>query len=155
MASSMTRPAPPGGPTSADFNTAISELAAQARKEDQQAVEDARKRAKATSFRKFVRFGVALIVVQLVCLGFLYLRARPPQTATPQRANVVIRNDCPGTAYRTYWKVVQYMKDHGQPPANLGELIGKYVDKPPTDPVSGKPLRYTTDGKNFTVRCPG
>ena len=150
----MSSPAPPGGPARPDFHNAISELAALARKEDLAAADDARRKANERPVSRFIRFGCVLIAIQLVCLGVLYIRSQQLVTPT-QRTPIVLRDDCPSAVYRTYWKVVEYIKDHEQPPANIGELVGKYLDKLPADPVSGKPLQYSTDGKHFALHCPG
>jgi hypothetical protein len=97
-----------------------------------------------------------LIVLEIVCLGVLYVRGRQQSAPTDtKRAHIVLRDDCPSAVYRTYWKVVEYMKDHQHPPASVDQLVGKYLDKLPFDPVTGKPLRYSTDGKRFELRCPG
>ena len=103
----------------------------------------------------FIWSGVALIVVELLSLVILYtlergqltLRETPPNRLLPE-------TECPAEAYRTYWQVVAFLKDKGHPPAALGELIPDYAHKIPSDPKTGKPLDYRTDGKHFTVRCP-
>jgi hypothetical protein len=156
MASSMSSPAPPGGPAHPDFHNAISELAALARKEDFEAADDARRKANERPLSRFIRFGCVLIAIQVVCLGVLYIRGRGlVSPAATKQANIVLRDDCPSAVYRTYWKVIEYMKEHQQPPASIDELVGKYLDKLPADPVSGKPLQYSTDGKHFELHCPG
>jgi hypothetical protein len=48
------------------------------------------------------------------------------------------------------------MRDHGHPPASFAEMLGKYIDKLPTDPVTGSRLLYSTDGvQRFELQCPG
>ena len=46
-----------------------------------------------------------------------------------------------------------YLADHGHPPQKLEDLVGSYVEQLPVDPVTGKPLVYSTHEDRFTIRC--
>jgi hypothetical protein len=145
---------PPGGPINPEFRQAIGQLAEQAREEDRRAWAEAHKPSRPIS--TIIRIGMVLIFLQ----GFLYLylytkQKREVAVAPPATRLILPSNSCSSTLHKTYWHVVAYVRDHGHPPASLEELVGKYVDKLPADPATGKPLQYSAAGKSFEVRCPG
>lgn len=146
---------PPGGPPDSDFREAIRDLAKQAREEDLKAEDEARRRSQRRPFPTFVRVGLSLIVVQAVLFAYLYTTGhRHPQTK--QQVEKPPAKNCETVRHRTYWKVVAYMRDEGHPPASFEQMLGKYIDKLPTDPATGKTLLYSTDGvQRFELRCPG
>lgn len=145
----------PGGPLKSEFHETIGRLAEQAREDDQLAGEEARRRAQPSPYARFVRIGLALIALQGALALYLYSRAGRPTAAPPATTrNLFPKNDCNAALYRTYWRVVAYLKDEGHPPARLDQLLGKYVPELPVDPRSGQPLEYSTDGKRFELRCP-
>ena len=144
--------APPGGPLPDDYRDAIHRLSKQAQQEDQQA-EEARRLAAKRPFSRFVKIGALLIVAQLVLLTVLYLRQ---QTVSAQREieSILPANSCNAAVNKTYWTIVAYLRAEGHPPVSLNDLVPKYLDKLPSDPVTGKPLSYSADGSRFQVRCP-
>jgi hypothetical protein len=145
--------APPGGPLPDDFRDAIHGLAKQAREEDRQA-EDARKRAAKRPFSRFVKVGLALILAQSAMLAVLYRYQDKTVASQQQIQSILPANGCNALVNKTYWKVVAYLREVGHPPAQLDDLVPKYLERLPLDPVTGKPLSYSTDGTHFQVRCP-
>jgi len=145
---------PPDGATSEEFREAIIGLAKQARDEDLRAEAEAKDRLKRTKFGRFVRIGLALIALQGALYVFLTTQA---PSATKRKVvgseSVFPENTCNAVLYRTYWKVVAYIRAEGHPPTTLEQMLGKYLEKLPTDPVKGKPLVYSTDGTKFDLRC--
>ena len=152
MDATSSHVAPPGGPLPDDYRDAIRGLTKQAQREDLQA-EEARRQAARRPFSRFVKIGALLIVGQLVLLTVLYLRQ---QTVTAQRKieSILPANSCSAVVNEAYWTIVAYLRTEGQPPATLDDLVPKYFDKVPSDPGTGKPLSYSTDGSRFQVRCP-
>ncbi|HSD10399.1 MAG TPA: hypothetical protein VLF14_05425 [Candidatus Binatia bacterium] len=149
----MTRPLPPpGDPLHPDFSHAIHRLVRQARREDLRAEEELRKRGERSRIYKFIRVGVVLIVLQAALLGYLYVRQNDV-VKDPARVAQAPPKTCNAAINRAYWKVVAYLADHGRPPPKLEDLVGSYVERLPIDPVTGKPLVYSTDGERFTIRC--
>jgi hypothetical protein len=147
---------PPGGPLPADFRHTIHKLAEQARAEDLKAEEELRKRAEKKPFSRFVWVGATLIVLQLALLAVLYMNGRKEAVRSKQALRTMLpANGCNATAYTTYWKIVSYIRAEGHPPAKLDDLIPKYMENLPFDPVSGKPLEYATDGQKIQLSCPG
>jgi hypothetical protein len=146
---------PPGGPLNPEFRNAIDELAKQAREQDLLLEEEAKRRAAPRPFQKFVLVGVGLIVVQAALFAYLYHRRSAEITKKPVVTKPLLPDStCNAALYRTYWKVVSYMRDEGRPPESLELLLGKYLDKLPLDPATGQPLRYSTDGQRFDLSCP-
>jgi hypothetical protein len=148
-------PPPPGGPLPSDFGKAIHQLARQAREEDLRAEEELRKRGERRPIRKFIRLGLLLIMLETALYVYLHERQRYTVATRPVAAEASRPKTCTAAINRAYWEVVAYVADHGHPPATLAELVGTFVDRPPFDPVSGKPLEYSTDGDQFTIRCAG
>jgi hypothetical protein len=145
--------APPGGPLPDDFRDAIHGLRQQAREEDRQA-EDARKRAAKRPFSRFVKIGVALILAQSALLAVLYKNQEKTAATRQEIKSILPANSCNAMVNRTYWKVVAFLRDQGHPPARLEDLVPKYLEIVPLDPVTGKALSYSTDGRRFQVDCP-
>jgi hypothetical protein len=143
---------PPGGPLNPDFRHAIEALAEQAREEDLRAAEELRKRNKPRPVQRFIYVGLLLITLQSALFIYLYTRGKP---AVVRPVAVAAPTTCSGAVSRAYWQVVAYLDHEGHPPVKLEDLLPNYLDKLPADPVSGKPLDYTTDGTRFTLRCPG
>ena len=152
MEATSSHTAPPGGPLPEEYRDAIHRLSKQAQREDQQA-EEARQRAARRPFSRFVKIGALLIVAQLVLLTALYLR-QEAVTAQRQIGSILPANSCNAAVNKTYWTIVAFVRAEGHPPAGLDDLVPKYLDKLPSDPVTGKPLSYSTDGTRFQVRCP-
>jgi hypothetical protein len=146
-------PPPPGGPLPPDFGKAIHQLARQAREEDLRAEEELRKRGERRKIRTFIRLGLALITLEVALYVYLHERQKYAVATKPAAAVASRPKTCTAATNRAYWEVVAYVADHGHPPATLAELVGPYVDRLPFDPVSGKPLEYSTDGDRFTIRC--
>lgn len=146
-------PPPPGGPLPPDFGKAIHQLARQARDEDLRAEEELRKRGEQRPIRTFIRLGLVLITLETALFVYLYERQKQAVATRPLAAQASRPKTCTAATNRAYWEVVAYVADHGHPPATLAELVGPYVDRVPFDPVSGKPLQYSTDGDQFTIRC--
>jgi hypothetical protein len=144
---------PPGGPLPDDFRDAIHGLAKQAREEDRQA-EDRRRRAAKRPFSRFVKIGLALIAVQSALLAALYLNQGKTAATHQEIKSILPANSCKALVNKTYWKVVAYLREEGHPPPSLDDLVPKYLERVPLDPVTGKPLSYSTDGARFQVRCP-
>ena len=146
---------PPGGPPNSEFREAIVELAKQAREDDERAEAEVKRRLTKRPFAQFVKFGVALIVLQAAL--YVYLTNRKPETvpASAAKKSLFPENNCNAVLYQTYWRIIAFQRDNGHPPAGFDQMLGKYLDKLPNDPVTGKPLDYSTDGKRFEVRCPG
>jgi len=143
---------PPGGPPNSEFRDAIQDLAKQAREDDKRADDEMRRRFSAKPISRFIRVGFALIVVQLAVYVYLTATREVPH---PPKAEVTEKpaKDCSTVARRTSWKIVAYLNDVGHPPETLEVMLGKYLHKLPTDPVTGKPLVYSTDGKRFDLHC--
>jgi hypothetical protein len=147
--------APPGGPLPRDFNDVIGRLAVQA-EEEERAAEEARRRAARKPFSRFVIAGVTLIAIELGVLWVYRMhQSRIAVRAAPTVRNLPPENSCGAVAYRTYWQVVKFLKDTQHPPAKLDDLIPRYLDQIPVDPITRKPLEYSTDGKGFDLHCPG
>jgi hypothetical protein len=150
----MTRSAPvPGDPLHRDFSHAIHRLARHARREDLRAEEELRKRSERRPIQVFIRVGLVLIALQGALFAYLYARQKP--VARSESVPLAPPKTCNAAINRAYWKVVAYIADHGHPPQKLEDLVGSYIEQPPFDPVTGKPLVYSTDGDRFTVRCAG
>ncbi len=99
--------------------------------------------------------GVALVLVELLSLAVLYgMRAQERATVGTTANPMLTRSDCDGVRYRTYWKVVEYLRNEGHPPAALSDLVGTYVDELPFDPRTGKTLEYSRHGEGFSLHCP-
>jgi hypothetical protein len=75
------------------------------------------------------------------------------QSGSPTLSEMVRHNDCRAELYRTYRGIVEYARENGTPPRSLEELVGKYTSRLPTNPATGAPLAYSTDGKGFRLRC--
>ena len=146
-------PPPPGGPLPADFGKAIHQLAREAREEDLRAEEELRKRGERRPIRTFIRLGLVLITLEVALFFYFHEHQKYAVATRPVVAEASLPKTCTAATNRAYWEVVAYVADHGHPPATLAELVGTYVDRPPFDPVSGKPLEYSTDGDRFTIRC--
>ena len=144
----------PGGAPRQEFRDAIDLLAKEAGEQDRLAAEEARRRLARRPISRFIRVGAALVVLELVLLGVMYGRRHQQVTATARPNSPVFADDCAAVAYKTYWKIAAYIRDQGRAPTTLNDLVGKYVEKLPTDPKSGKPLAYSTDGSRFDVHCP-
>ncbi len=100
--------------------------------------------------------GVALVLVELVSLAVLYgMRVQERATVGRSANPMLTRSDCDGVRYRTYWKIVEYLRDKGRPPATLSDMVGGYVSELPSDPKTGKPLEYSRSGDGFSLHCPG
>ena len=52
---------------------------------------------------------------------------------------------------RVQLALADYLAQNLKPPKNLGDLIPRYFDTLPLDPSTGKPYKYTTDGKKYTL----
>jgi len=146
----------PGGPLHPEFRNTIRNLANQAREDDQRAAEEARKRQRRRSFSRFVAVGLTLITLELASLAFFYYRTG--RGVEIKKATVQSRfapGSCNAIVFNTYWKVVRYLKENDHPPASLNDLVPKYLGKVPFDPVTGKPLEYSTNGHHFNLNCPG
>lgn len=142
-------------PFKSDFRDAIGGLAAQAREDNRRVEAEAARRAKPNPFTRFVRIGLALIALQAGLFVYLYVRAlHPAEIKHTTTRDLFPKNDCNAALYRAYWRIVAFWKDQGSPPASLDQLLGKYFQELPLDPVSGKPLEYSTDGRRFELRCP-
>ncbi len=148
----MTRSAP-GDPSHSGFSNAIQRLARHARREDLRAEEELRKRSARRPIQKFIRVGLILIALQGALFAYLYARHKP--VAKSESVPQAPPKTCKAAINRAYWKVVAYLADHGHPPEKLENLVGTYVEQLPFDPVTGKPLVYSTDGDRFTIRCAG
>ncbi len=147
---------PPGGPLPREFRETISELARQAREEDRRSEQETRKLAQHRPISPIIKLGLVLLVVELVSMGILYSQQHRQITMKlPPPDRIHSRNDCTGVTYRTYWKIVAYIKDNNHPPARLDDLVPKYLDKVPFDPTTGKPLEYSVNGARFNVHCVG
>jgi hypothetical protein len=145
----------PGGAPKPQLRDAIDRLAEEAREQDRLAAEETRKLFSGPPISRFIRVGIALIVVELAMFGILYGRRQQKLSATTVRPNLPELTDkCAALAHETYWKIAAYIRDQGHPPAALSDLVGKYVEKLPTDPVTRKPLGYSTDGTGFDLHCP-
>jgi hypothetical protein len=150
----MSGPAtPPGGPPPHAFDDAVNRLTEQARQEDRQAAE-ARKRAARRPFTRFVRIGALLIVAQASLFAYLYSKQSSTVATRKEIGSILPANSCSAVVNSTYWKIVAYMRAEGHPPRQLEDLVPKYLEKTPSDPGTGKPLSYSTDGSHFQVRCP-
>jgi hypothetical protein len=151
----MTSSAPlPGGPLP-DFRETIQDLAKQARQEDRRAEEDARKSRRHKSFSRFVGIGLLLIALELVSLTVLSRYQPGVAVKKPPPRSRFGTGSCNAIFFDAYWKVVKYIKDNDHPPASLKDLVPSYLDKLPFDPVTGKPLEYSTRGDQFHLNCPG
>jgi len=151
---STTRPGQaPGDPLHPDFSNAIHRLARHARREDLRAEEELRKRSQRRPIQKFIRIGLVLIALQGALFAYLY--AHNKGVAKSESAPPAPPKTCNAAVNRAYWKVVAYVADHGHPPQKLENLVGSYVEQVPFDPVTGKPLVYSTDGERFTIHCAG
>jgi hypothetical protein len=144
-----------GGPPDLEVRRAIRNLAKQARKEELEAEKQARRRTQRRPMSIVIRVGLVLIAIQISLFAYLYTTGRRAPQAD-QAIKKPAATNCETVRHRTYWKVVAYMRDHGHPPASFAEMLGKYIDKLPTDPVTGSRLLYSTDGvQRFELQCPG
>jgi hypothetical protein len=149
----VTHSAPiPGDPLHPDFSNAIHRLARQARREDLRAEEELRKRSERRPIQRLIRVGLVLIALQGMLFAYLYARQKPAMTTSASVAPAPPKT-CHAAINRAYWKVVAYVSDHGHPPQKLEDLMDSYTEQLPSDPVTGKPLVYSTDGDRFTLRC--
>ncbi|MET0154296.1 MAG: hypothetical protein ABW298_17035 [Candidatus Binatia bacterium] len=145
--------APPGGPLPDDLRDAIHGLTRHAREEDRRA-EEARKRGAKRPFSRFVKIGLALIVAQSALLTVLYVNQEKTAVSRQEIKSIVPPNSCSALVNTAYWKVVAYLREEGHPPPRLDDLVPKYLERVPLDPVTGKALSYSTDGSRFQVSCP-
>ena len=51
------------------------------------------------------------------------------------------------TLLRVQLAISDYMAEHGSAPATLADLVPKYFDQEPKNPVTGEPFPYTREGK--------
>ena len=135
-----------------DFSNAIHRLARHARREDLRAEEELRRRSERSPIYKFIRIGLVLIALQGVLLAYLYARQK---TVVPKSASAApaAPKTCDAAIKRAYWRVIAYLADHGHPPQKLEDLVESYVEQLPFDPMTGKPLVYSTNEDRFTIRC--
>jgi hypothetical protein len=144
-----------GRPPNSEFRDTIRDLAKQAREGDLKAEEEARRRNQRRPIHTFFRVGIALIVVQVALFAYLYTTGQR-NPAAPEVTQKPPAKNCETVRHRTFWKVVAYVRDEGHPPASLDQMLGKYLDKLPTDPATGQRLGYSTDGaQHFELKCPG
>jgi hypothetical protein len=145
----------PGSLPDVKVRRALRDLAKQAREDDLKAENQARRRIRRRPVSMLIRVGLVLIATQIALFAYLYTAAQLEQQAE-QAAEKPAATNCETVRHRTYWKVVAYMRDEGHPPASFEQLLGKYIDKLPTDPVTGNALLYSTDGvQRFELECPG
>ena len=106
-------------------------------------------------FSFLVWTGVVLIFAEAVLLLF-QIRVAQQQAAvgTPLLSHLIYGNDCRSVMYATYRGIVRYERENGKPPKALGELLGKYLDRLPADPETGRSLVYSSDGMRFSLSCP-
>jgi len=150
----VTRPTPiPGDPLNPDFSNAIHRLARHARREDLRAEEELRGRGERRPIQEIIRVGLVLIALQGVLFAYLYAHLKPETRS--ESVPLAPPKTCNAAINRAYWKVVAYVADHGHPPQQLENLVGSYIEQLPIDPVTGKPLVYSTDGDRFSIRCAG
>jgi len=142
----------PGGPLNPEFRHVVNELAHQAREDDRRVKQDAEQRAKKRHFSRVVVVGLLLIAAEAGLLVLLHARSRSGPKAAITAVPIM---NCNAAMHVAYWKIVDYMHAEGHPPVKLSDLVPKYADSVPFDPVSRKPLRYSTDGAKFKVGCPG
>ena len=145
---------PPGGPPRPEFHDVIRDLAQQAREDDRKADEQARRLSTRRPVSLVIKIGLALVGAELVSLLVLTSQ-RKEIPARITRNPVLAKNNCSSAVYRTYWKIVAYIKDNDHPPARLDDLVPKYLDKLPFDPATGKQLEYSINGARFDVHCAG
>ncbi len=143
--------------SSPEFRDAIGRLEHEAHEQERLAEEDARKKSSSRHFSTIVVGGSALIVVQLGILAYLMFGAKAavlPQRNGAERPILPPRS-CAAVANKTYWLIVRFAHDRGHLPSKLEDLLGRYTDSMPADPVTGRTLEYSTSGDRFTVTCPG
>lgn len=106
-------------------------------------------------FSILVWTGVVLIFAEAVLLLF-QIRVSQQQAAvgTPLLSHLIYGNDCRAVMYATYRGIVRYERENGKPPKALDELLGKYLDRLPADPATGRSLVYSSDGMRFSLGCP-
>ena len=84
----------------------------------------------------------------------LYVNQKKTVATQQEIKSILPPNSCNALVNKTYWKVVAYLREEGHPPPHLDDLVPKYLERVPLDPVTGKALSYSTDGTRFQVRCP-
>lgn len=139
------------------FREAIDRLADEAREQDRRADEENRKAKKGNKyFPAIIAGGSILIIAQGGLLAYLTYGRK--ETVLPAKAGVerpiLPANSCAAVVNKTYWRILAFKKDKGRLPARLDDLLGKYIETIPADPVSGKTLAYSVEGDRFTLRCP-
>ena len=107
-------------------------------------------------FSLLVGTGVGLILAEIALL-LVQVRIsqhQAPTTGMPLASHLIAANDCRAVLYSTYRGIVRYERANGRPPQALSDLVGRYLDRLPSDPTTGQSLLYATDGLRFSLRCP-
>lgn len=147
---------PPGAvaPDGDSFQRHIRDLAATAEEEARRKRHGVKRRDR--RFSAIVVVGLVLIAAEATLLVAQMVISRRAVTGSAPAfaARLVDEDDCRGAMYRAYRSVLRFMRDRHRPPATLAELIGRYAERMPADPQTGRPLAYASDGATFSLRCP-
>ena len=85
-----------------------------------------------------------------------YFFSRSFASLYPNTLRAIEYSDVEINAVRVTLSIARYRLDHrGELPAKLEELVPKYLDAVPEDPIDGKPMRYARLPRGFTVYSVG
>jgi hypothetical protein len=141
--------------TDEDFRSEIYELARKAREELATRRAASAKTARARRLRWIAAIGGGLIAAEVGMLALQLSRAeRDPDSGRAPQHRLASDPTCRGVRYRTFRALLSYRREHGRWPHSLAELLGRELRELPTDPATGLPLRYSSDGQRIVLQCP-
>ncbi len=76
-----------------------------------------------------------------------------PAIAMARQATVRVKLNA--DAVQVALAVIRYQRQHGQWPESLDALVGTFVERVPTDPYDGQPLRYRLQDDGFVIYSVG
>ncbi len=85
--------------------------------------------------------------------GYVLLKTLHPAFQTARQANLRIAAQRHGAIAGL--AAIQFQLDHGRWPESLNDLVGKYMQEIPLDPIDHRPLRYKILDNGFIVYCIG
>ncbi|MBL8856499.1 MAG: hypothetical protein JNK57_21230 [Planctomycetaceae bacterium] len=85
--------------------------------------------------------------------GYVLLQKLHPALQMARHANLRIAAQRHGAIAGL--AAIQFQRDHGRWPESLNDLVGKYMEEIPLDPIDHRPLRYQILDNGFIVYCIG
>ena len=102
-------------------------------------------------------FAGALVVALIAVLGYLELGDKPLDSraaidAAVRQARLTRELSSEHElVLRVQLAITDYIATNGSPPNSLGDLVAKYFDSPPINPVTNEPLAYVKKGNTYLL----